>query len=844
MSSEEVQTVRPDLASNAPLLEMRGITKSYGGVRVLDDVSFDCRAGEVHGLVGENGAGKSTLMRILAGAAAADAGEIRLGGEPLKLRGPHDALARGIGIVYQEFMLVPNLSVAENLFLGVEPTRRFGLLDRRRLDSDTRLLLERTRLRVSPGNTIASLAVEQQQKLEIAKTLVAPLRVLVFDEPTAALGEHETEELFGLIDRLREEGTTIVYISHRLDELFRVAERVTVLKDGRHVVTTECAAVTKGDLIRYMVGREVSSLFPARAGEPGEIVLEARELGKEGAFAGVTFSVRSGQIVGIAGLAGSGRTELGRVLAGLAVPSAGELLLEGKPVRFRGTRDAIRQGVILSPQDRKAEGLALDRPAHENITLASLRRLARPIWMNPARLRRFAVEAARGVALSREYLTREAGQLSGGNQQKVMLGRALASRPRLLVLDEPTRGVDVGAKADIYNVIHEQAERGAAVVVISSELVELVGLSDAVVVMRRGAPPALLEDEISEEAILHAAFDESASSAAAGAAPVSARRAAGAAAIRRLRLQEAFMPVAALVVLFVAAALLSGDFLGKTNLENLGPQAVPLGLLALGQMLVILTGGIDLSVGSAVTVANLVSAEILTRMPSGAWLAFVASIALGAAIGSVNAGLVVLRMPPFLATFAMLSILQGAAYVGFPASVGPVPQSFWKVASAQLGPVSWATLFVIALFVVTWVVLKRTRTGRHLFALGADPAATRSRGIRTNRLLLLVYVCSGICAALTGIYLSARVGGGLPNSGQGMELDAIAAVVVGGASLYGGRATVLGTAAGVAILSVIDDIFNLVGVNTFYQEIFKGGIILTVAAAWVIGNRKPVAVPA
>lgn len=836
MFSEDVQIVRPDLESTVPLLEMRGITKSYGGIRVLDDVSFECRAGEVHGLVGENGAGKSTLMRILAGAAAADAGEIRLGGEQVHLRDPRDALARGIGIVYQEFTLVPNLSVAENLFLGQEPTRRLGLLDRGRLESDSRRLLERTRLPISPGSPIHRLAVEQQQKLEIAKTLVVPLRILVFDEPTAALGQHETEELFELIGKLREDGVTVVYISHRLDELFRVAERVTVLKDGRRVVTVPCASVTRTDLIRYMVGREVSSLFPARSRPPGDVQLDVVDLARDGAFTGVSFSARAGQIVGVAGLAGSGRTELGRVLAGLARPTSGQLRLGGKPVSFRGPRDAIRRGVILSPQDRKAEGLALDRPAHENLTLASLSRLARAVWLAPSRLRRFAVDAAGRVGLPVAFLVREARQLSGGNQQKVMLGRALATQPRLLVLDEPTRGVDVGAKADIYRLIRRQADSGAAVVVISSELVEIVGLSDVVVVMRRGSPPAVLEEGISEESILRAAFDVGASSETAVAA---ARvRPAKRFALPRMRLDEAFMPVAALVVLFVTAALMSGDFLQTTNLENLGPQAVPLGLLALGQMVVILTGGIDLSVGSAVTISNLVSAEILARVHSGGWVAFPASVALGVAIGSVNAGLVLLRMPPFLATFAMLSILQGAAFVIFPASVGPVPQSFWKVAAGKIGPVSWATAVLVVLFLLTWVVLARTRLGRHLFALGADPVATRSRGVRTNRLLVLVYAFSGVCAALAGVYLTARIGGGLPSSGQGMELDAIAAVVVGGASLYGGRATVLGTAAGVAILSVIDDVFNLVGVNTFYQEIFKGGIILAVAAAWVIGNRK------
>ncbi|WP_327093078.1 sugar ABC transporter ATP-binding protein [Nonomuraea sp. NBC_01738] len=475
---------------------MRGIGKSFLGVRVLSGVDLDAQPGEVHAVVGENGAGKSTLMKILAGVHAPDEGSITIDGAAVAFGHPLDAQRAGVAIIYQEFNLLPQRDVAENVFLGREPARR-GIVDRAAMERETaRLLDELGETSFGPRDRVGRLSVAQQQVVEIVKALSQEARIVVMDEPTASLAEHEVELLYSLVRRLQDRGIAVLYISHRLREVFDLAQRVTVLKDGARVATSPIGEVTQSSLVRMMVGRELSDYYPPRAETFGDVLLSVRG-GGNAKLAGIDLDLRAGQITGVAGLQGSGRTELAKALFGAIPFTTGEMT----PVRPRSVREAVSAGIGLVTEDRKAEGLALRQSAGDNALL-----VAHALGRRPGRVR----ELLQRVRLSPPDPSREVRFLSGGNQQKVVLAKWLTVAPRILVFDEPTRGVDVGAKAAIHELVRELAADGMAVLMISSELPELIGMSDRIVVLRGGRIVGELPAGSSEEAIMHLAAGEEA----------------------------------------------------------------------------------------------------------------------------------------------------------------------------------------------------------------------------------------------------------------------------------------------------------------------------------------------
>jgi ribose transport system ATP-binding protein len=470
-----------------PALEMCGISKRYPGVTALDDVGLTVLPGEVHALMGENGAGKSTLMKILAGAEVADAGEIRLDGVPTVIDSPERAIERGIGIIYQEFNLVPHLTVAENLYLGREPAAGVpGFISFSRMREEARAVLDALGMRLDPRAVVGELSVAQQQMVEIAKATSRPLRVLAMDEPSSALDPHELRNLFALIVSLKERGTGIIYISHRLEEVFAIADRVTVLRDGRSIGTRRKAETSPHELIRMMVGRELKESIPKRPATVRDPVLEVRGLTREGVFRDVSFTVRGGEILGIGGLVGAGRTEVVRAIFGADPVDGGEMRLGGSRVRPRSPREAIRLGIGLVPEDRKGLGLILGMAVRENVSLANLDALTRAGFIRRRREREVAEEYIASLSIRTPSAEQPTRLLSGGNQQKVVLAKWLFTRSKLLIFDEPTRGVDVGAKTEIYELMNRLVERGVGLIMVSSELPELLGMSDRILVMRQG----------------------------------------------------------------------------------------------------------------------------------------------------------------------------------------------------------------------------------------------------------------------------------------------------------------------------------------------------------------------
>ncbi len=487
-------------------LVMRGIGKSFPGVRALDAVSFEVKAGEVHALLGENGAGKSTLMKILCGAYQPDDGEILLHGARTVIRSPHEAQARGIAIVHQELSIFPNLSVAENIFVGSQPVSGpLRFIDRRAALRAARAYLDPFDVRLDLSSPARVLSVAQQQVVEIAKALALRARILVLDEPTSALTAHETEQLFALVRRLKAQGLAIVYISHRMEEIFAIADRATVLRDGQLVGTVAVAETDPDALIRMMVGRQLEQLYGqggSNASAGGDI-LRVEGLSARGRFHEVTFRVRRGEILGFAGLIGAGRSEVAQAVFGAGPRDAGQVYVEGHAVEIRSPRDAMRQGIAYLSEDRQGDGLFLRMNVHRNVAVSHLKRLSHLGLMFRAREARESASYVRQLRIRTPSVEQQVMNLSGGNQQKVMLARWLAIQPRVLIADEPTRGVDVGAKAEIYELLHTLAAEGLGIILISSEMPEVLGMSDRILVMREGRVAGeLAGTAATEEAIM------------------------------------------------------------------------------------------------------------------------------------------------------------------------------------------------------------------------------------------------------------------------------------------------------------------------------------------------------
>jgi rhamnose transport system ATP-binding protein len=471
----------------APLLEVRDIGKTFPGVRALSGVSFEVRAGEVHALLGENGAGKSTLIKIISGVYEPDGGSILIGGRETRFTSPEDAKRAGVATIYQELLLFPELTVAENIFLGHAPRAGMGRIDWRAMRARAEALLASLEIDdLAANQVVGALSVGNRQRVEILRALSHDARILIMDEPTAALTESDVTRLFDIVRRLRARGVGIVYISHRLDEIFAIGDRVTVLRDGAYVGARNVADTNASELVQMMVGRRIDNLFPKTTVPIGAPVLEARDIVRHPMTKSVSLTVRAGEIVGLAGLVGSGRSELAQTLFGITPAESGEIRLMGEGVTIRSAEGARSKGIAYVPEDRGVQGLVRPMSVLHNFSLAALGALSRAGFIDRGAERRMAEEGVQRFRVKTSSVEEIAGRLSGGNQQKIVLGKWLANNPKLLILDEPTRGIDVGAKAEIHRLMSELAGAGVAILMISSELPEVLGMSDRVLVMREG----------------------------------------------------------------------------------------------------------------------------------------------------------------------------------------------------------------------------------------------------------------------------------------------------------------------------------------------------------------------
>ncbi len=490
---------RPRAARSAPppgvpLLEVRGVMKVFPGVVALDGVQFSLRPGTVHALMGENGAGKSTLMKIIAGVYTPDGGELRVKGRPLVLNGPLDALNNGIAMIHQELNLMPFMTVAENIWIGREPRNRFGLIDHGELNRRTNALFDRLVIDIDPETEVRMLSIASRQMVEIAKAVSFESDVLIMDEPTSALTDKEVEHLFRIIRSLKEQGTGIVYITHKMNELFEIADEVSVFRDGKYIDTKLSTEITRDEIIKMMVGREITQMFPKETVPIGDVVLSVKDLAVEGIFRDVSFDIRAGEIVGLAGLVGSGRSNVAEALFGVVPATAGSISINGKPVTIDSPLAAMKHGMAFLTEDRKETGCFLILDVQSNMDSAVLsQRFVRGGFVDGTALEKECEQMASALRVKTPSLGEIIQNLSGGNQQKVLIGRWLLTHPKILILDEPTRGIDVGAKAEIHRLVSKLAGEGVAVLMISSEMPEVLGMSDRVVVMHEGRVTGIVD---------------------------------------------------------------------------------------------------------------------------------------------------------------------------------------------------------------------------------------------------------------------------------------------------------------------------------------------------------------
>ena len=829
------QTQEAPVAVKHPTMELEGISKSYAAVAALTDVSLRLLPGEVHALLGENGAGKSTLMGVASGTTRPERGTITVAGERVDVLTPAKATDLGIAIVHQHPAVLPDLTVAENVLVAVPPNF-LGDGDHR---AAMRSMLDRVGCTVHLEDRVSSLSIAQKHLLELAKVLAVKPRLLILDEPTAPLGQDSVGLLFELVRAAAASGTAVVYITHRLAEVRELADRVTVLRDGHNRGTVTVEDVTDSELLAMIVGRRLESTFPDKPGADGEPVLVVDSISGSH-FSDVSFTALRGQIIGVAGVVGNGQTELLRALAGLAGHSGA--------IEVRGEQQSTRQlhhGSAYMPADRHHEGLMMSMSVRENAAVTSLDRLS--LGRGPLLSRRREVElvGAEFGALNVKAPTLESPvtSLSGGNQQKVVMARALLSQPKILLADEPTQGVDVGARAEIYRILREVSEEGVPVVVASSDAKELEGLCDRVIVMSRGHVVAdLTGSEVTEERMVRAAVESTTHTRSQDTAERGGRLSPA----WRRRIEGDYAPVLILAAVMVglAAYIYSQNdrYFLPFNTTSVMLLVTALGFIAMGQTVALMAAGIDLSVGPLAGLLVVVGSFFLTADDSTSSMltGLVVMAGVAALVGLVNGSLIRFgKFTAVAATLAMYIALQGFSFLLRDSPDGLISRDVTEVITYTVGPVPVAFILLVVVTLVMEHRLRKGGWGLRLRAVGSDEESARRLGVPTHRTVLLSYVIVSLFTFLGALILLAQLGIGDPAQGVGYTLSSITAVVLGGTSLLGGRGSFVGTLLGAGLIVQLLNATTFLGLSQTWQYLFQGGLIVVAAVAYsqVRGTR-------
>ncbi|WP_199255897.1 ATP-binding cassette domain-containing protein [Mycolicibacterium mengxianglii] len=815
------------MTPSAPALTMRAITQTFPGVTALNDVDFTVLPGEIHGLVGENGAGKSTLLAVSAGSLIPDAGTVQIGGNTLRQGDPNSARSLGLRIVRQHPALVPHLSVAENLALGVDPGRRLMESD---INPWARDAMSRWGMDINPASTLSDIPLPQQFVIEITKATLTQPCVLLLDEPTEHLAANEVDKLYDLVEDLRAQGTGIVYISHRIREVQRFCSRLTVLRDGQIQGTFNTADTTERGIVQLALGRSLSQTFPDKpvldADAPSLLVVE--KLSGKG-FHDLDLMVRAGEILGLAGIEGSGQRDALRAIAGLE-RATGHVTVDGRPVKLGSVKSSRQRGTSFIPEDRHSAGLFLSESVAENIAAGSADRYTKFGFVDTSAVRAVAAEAVAKYDIKTPSVETVVGTLSGGNQQKALIARSAIEQPKVLLADEPTQGVDAGARVQIFSTLRDLCNDGSAAVVVSSDAVELAGLCDRVVVFSRGnAIAELAGEDLSAQRITETALTSTAMRRS-GAKSGPNRFLSGA----MNRWLPAGVVAIAVIVLGLIAASANDRYASGLNMTNLLTLFAPLAFVALAQMVVMVLAGIDLSVGPVI---GLTVAVISFTVPAGGGLTGVAvalatGVAVGVAAGLINGFFIAkLGISPVIATLGTYMAALGLGQLIRPRPEGPIPDTVLNLIQAKVGIIPAAALFAVALAVALEFALHRTGWGARLRATGSNPDNARLLGVNIWWCRMGGYLLAGLFTGIAGVLLAAQTGIGDPGSGTTFTFASITAVILGGASIYGGKGSFVGALLGAIGVAQIGNVTAFLNLSSAWQYWLMG--LLTITAVGI-----------
>jgi ABC-type sugar transport system ATPase subunit/ribose/xylose/arabinose/galactoside ABC-type transport system permease subunit len=832
--------------SQIGIVGLEGASKVFGGTIALRNVSFSLCSGEVLALLGENGAGKSTCVKLLAGLYRPSLGALLLDGQPVEFESPATAQRAGVAVMHQHPGLFPDLTVAENIFMGHMPHAGHGI-DRGLMSNRAVQILSSLGFDCDPEKRLNELRTSEQQLVEVARALSLKARVIIMDEPTAALSQREVTRLFAVVSDLKARGAAILFVGHRMDEIYRLADRIAVLRDGALVGLEKREDLPRDTAIKWMVGRELSALYPVSRATKGDAVLEVRDLSRDGEFEHIDLTVHAGEIVGLGGLVGSGRTEIARTLFGVTRPTAGSILIKGKPASFQGPRDAMAAGVAYVSEDRLGQSLVTEFSILANAALTILDRVVRFGLFSREMTLEYATPHLARLKLRYASYDQPVSTLSGGNQQKVVLAKWLATQPKILILDEPTQGVDVQAKAEVHAMIADLARQDMAILLISSEMPELIGMCDRIAVLHEGRKTAeFLRAKATQEAVLKAAADDAGGPklrvAEAGEAPHERPDRGSTAAIVGLRRELGL--VAAMAAVIAPVALVNPRILSPANVTTVAMDAALLMIVTLAQMLVLLTRNIDLSLAAIIGLSAYGSALAVHAHPQlGIAFGLIVAVAIGLSCGALNGAVVTYgRVPAIVVTLGTLSIYRGVVSLwagGKQISADQVPQAWLDMTSGRLLGVPLVVFLGLGVVSLGSVLLNRTVFGRELFAIGSNPAGAALIGIPTHRRILSAFALAGALTGLTGALWASRYATIDARVAYGYELSVIAAAVVGGVAIRGGTGTVLGATFGALTLLVIRNGLTLVRVDPLWlQGVYGLVILVAIAIDAYVGRRS------
>ena len=830
--------------SDEPALSLRGVTKTYPGVKALSDVSLDLMPGEVLGLVGGNGAGKSTLIGVACGSVIPDSGSIRLAGREVAGFGSSRTREIGLSVVHQHPALMPELTVVENMLLGTPIAARPRFKDSRSWAHEQ---LARIGYDIDVGARVEDIDVAHRHAVEIARALVASPSVVMFDEPTEAFTKPEVVNLFKHISSLRDAGVAVLYISHRLPEVFEICDRIVSMRDGVIGSAATTSSLSETEVIGQIVGRSLGAVYPEKTltRSTAEPLLEARDIRTASGAQG-SFVLRKGEILGLAGVEGNGQREFLRALAGQDA-AGGKLLLNGHDVAFSSPSKAARSGIALVPQDRTVEGLAMQMSVRENLTLGSLRSVSQMGFISRRREAEAVQESISTLGVKTPSGESEVSQLSGGNQQKVLIGRTLLSTPQVLLFDEPTQGVDVGVRADIYRLLRQEADAGKAVIVLSSDSSELIGVCDTVLVFSRGRiQSTLLADKVDETNIAEAAHTADMDVLE----PTIQRR--GGSGERQGRYKRLLAGdygpsglLAVAIVLLVAVATFRDPlFLSTFSIRNILLLVAPLLFIAAAQQVVMLTAGIDISVGPLAGLLVVIgSFYLLDGQSIFTWLSGLGVMLVAAlAVGLMNGTLVRYgKVLPIVATLVANVALQGISLALRPTPGGAIASDITDVLTYSIGFLPLSVVCGIVFMIVLERWLRSTRHGMSIRAVGSSESAAHRIGIKITPTHMLAYVLSSLFTLLGAVCFMAQTGVGDATAGVSLTFASITAVVLGGASVFGGRGSFVGAMFGVVFLQVLQNAAVFIGLSTAWQYALLGGLALAATALYSHVRRADVA---